>query len=74
MIRWFAALALVALLAGCRAPALLEAVEAQWSVIGPEYRAYVQADPDLDPQSKEIRIQSADILDMVIKKEKERWQ
>lgn len=40
----------------------VDAVDGAWSVIGPEYTAYVQADPALDADTKATRIRTAQLL------------
>jgi hypothetical protein len=47
------------------------AVDTSWSVIGPEYTAYVDADPRLDETSKAIRKRTAETLTRLIEKAKE---
>jgi hypothetical protein len=40
----------------------VDAVDGAWSVIGPEYTAYVQADPKLDDDTKTTRLRTAQLL------------
>lgn len=44
-----------------------EAVQDAWSVIGPEYQAYVEADPNLDELQKQIRLDTAKQLTLLLK-------
>jgi len=43
-----------------------EAVQEAWSVIGPEYQAYVEADPNLDELQKQIRLDTAKQLTLLL--------
>ena len=67
---WVAAgvLTLVLTLSSCVAPeaAVLPSVGAAWGVIGPEYRAYLEADPSLSPESKVTRKRTAELLSQAI--------
>ena len=38
----------------------VRAVDANWKVIGPDYRAYLEKDADLSAQSKAIRLRAVD--------------
>jgi len=56
------------LLAGCVCPekADMAALSATWQVVGPEYRAYVEADPQLDEGRKANRRDAVALLDRVV--------
>jgi hypothetical protein len=41
-------------------------VDAGWDVIGPEYTAYVEGDPKLDPDSKATRKRTAELMSLLI--------
>jgi len=57
------ALILLFALTGCSInQQFVEAVDASWTVIGPEYLEYVQEDEDLDDQTKANRRRTATIL------------
>jgi len=62
MRKWLAALVVAASLtaAGCSVNvAFVKAVEGYADAILPEYEAYVNADPRLDPDTRRIRLQTA---------------
>jgi len=60
------------LLGGCTVNrAFVNAVDASWSVIGPEYMAYIEADEDLDDLSKGIRVRTARLLTETIEEAKQ---
>lgn len=44
----------------------VSAVDGAWDVIGPEYTAYVAADPALDDDTKATRIRTAQLLTELI--------
>ena len=44
----------------------VKAVDDSWQVMGPEYAAYVQNDPNLDAGTKKIRANSAKSLSELI--------
>ena len=58
-------------LSGCINTVFVNAVDRHTSVILPEYRAYVQADPVLGETSKRIRLESADTLEALIREAKQ---
>jgi hypothetical protein len=45
-------------ISSCACPSFVKGVNAGLSQIGPEYKAYVQADPNLDEDSKKIRLRT----------------
>ncbi len=45
-------------------------VDAGWSVIGPEYTGYVQADPKLTPDDKTTRLRTAQLMTELIEEAK----
>jgi hypothetical protein len=47
---------------GCSNGPTIAGAKAGWAVIGPEYRAYIQADPALDADGKATKLRTADIL------------
>lgn len=48
---------------GCTLNAqFVDAVDETWAVVGPRYCAYVQADPQLDEESKTTRLRTAQLL------------
>jgi hypothetical protein len=47
---------------GCANAAFVAGVDSGVSVIGPEYRSYVTADPTLDAGTKAIRLSTLDAL------------
>lgn len=62
-------LASVALVVSCGCSVnehFVTAVDDAWQVLGPEYVEYVRTDPDLDADSKRIRIRTAKILSETI--------
>ena len=65
-LRYFAVL--VCLLAvGCGVNRVFtEAVSANWAAIGPEYVAYVEADPGLSPGERRSRLLTAELMDALI--------
>ena len=66
-----AACVIAAALSGCTVhKSFVVAVDASWSVIGPEYIEYVDADPALDARSREIRIRTATLLTETIEEAK----
>lgn len=66
---------LLVVLAGCKAtPAFVRGVDAQWAVIGPEYRAYVQTDSSLSNGDKATRLRTAETLDELIQAERARHE
>ena len=67
--------ALVLAAVSCRVtPAFLDGIEAGWEVIGPEYKAYLEADPTISDETKAIRLDTANGMDRLIAKEKARWK
>lgn len=60
------------LLVGCGTldQQFVKAVDDSWAVIGPEYQAYVQADPTLDAGTKKIRVNSAKTLSDLLQQAK----
>jgi hypothetical protein len=60
------------LCASCALPdrAFVEAVDKSWKAIGPRYKAYLEADTSLDPETRELRIETADGLTVSIDKAK----
>lgn len=51
------------LAAGCSLNSqFVSAVDGAWDAIGPEYTAYVQADPALDADTKTTRLRTAQLL------------
>ncbi len=68
----FALLAVLLLCSSCALNAqFVSAVDSAWSVIGPEYIEYVQADPNLRPDTKETRIRTATLLTETIAEAKQ---
>lgn len=60
---WILAAALLCAISGCSLNSqFVSAVDGAWSVIGPEYTAYVQADATLDDATKTTRIRTAQLL------------
>ena len=60
-------MAMVVMLGGCMpSRAFVTAVDGHLGVILPEYRAYVSGDESLEPDSKRIRLESADSLDALV--------
>lgn len=59
--------------AGCGSlnETFVHGVDASWSVIAPEYEAYVAADPALDAQTKALRTQTARGLTALIEEAKD---
>lgn len=50
----------------------LEGVSSAWEQVDPFYRAYIDADKSLDPESRSIRIATPNQIDSLIKKERAR--
>lgn len=59
-------LACVILLSGCINTLLVEAVRSHTNVILPEYKEYVSRDAFLDPETRAIRISSAEALEKLL--------
>jgi len=61
---FFLAFVVVLSVGGCCAPnkAFVDAVESSWKVMGPEYIQYIEADPNLAPETKVTRKRTADGL------------
>jgi hypothetical protein len=53
---------------GCCAPnkALVAGVDATWSVIHPEYEAYLVADATLDPEARGVKLKTAAALTRLV--------
>jgi hypothetical protein len=64
--------AVLVLVGGCALPdrAFVEAVDKSWQAIGPEYRAYIEADRDLDEATKAERLGTATGLSTLIERAK----
>ena len=60
------------LLTGCTLPdrAFVEAVDRSWVAIGPEYRAYLEADSTLDDATRAERLGTATGFSMLIERAK----
>ena len=59
--------AVLGMCAGCTAnKQFVDGVDGYTKVVLPEYKAYVQADPKLDADSKRIRVQTADKLQALV--------
>lgn len=66
-----AACLFAAAMSGCTVQkSFVTAVDASWSVIGPEYIGYVEADTALDARSRDIRIRTATLLTETIEEAK----
>lgn len=54
------------MLVGCVGPGAdqtaLKAAKDAWKVMGPEYRAYVEKDTFLVPDTKAVKLQTADLM------------
>lgn len=74
MKRAFWAAILLVGLAGCAGPdpAFVTAIDKAWSVIGPRYTAYVQADPALDAGQKATVLRTAELLTLTIEEAKKK--
>lgn len=72
MKRIFYLTVIAAILTGCRTPdkAFVEGVDATWSVIGPEYRAYLERDASLDAEARKIKLGTAAALTRLIEEAK----
>lgn len=59
-------------LSACRAPdaAFVRAVDTNWNLIGPEYRAYVEADTGISAETKVTRKRTAELLTSLIQQAK----
>jgi hypothetical protein len=59
---------LVVLLAGCSLnQEFLKTTDEMWSIVGPEYAAYVQADANLDDAQKRVRVRQVEIYTDTLK-------
>jgi hypothetical protein len=66
-----APLILVVCLTGCGLnQAFVQSVDETWQVIGPRYAAYTEADPDLDEDTKRIRLRSVETFGALIEEAK----
>lgn len=68
----FLPLLLVLALTGCTLPdrAFVEAVDKSWQAVGPEYRAYLEADGTLDDATRAQRLGTATGFSMLIERAK----
>lgn len=60
------------LVAGCSTldQEFVSAVDRTWETIGPEYRSYVAQDAALTPDTRALRLRTADTFDVLLKEAK----
>jgi len=64
---------IVAMTAGCNGTLneqFVRAVDSNWTLIGKEYRAYVDADESMSPSSKELRIKTIEEFTALVEEAK----
>jgi len=70
-------IAVAVLAAGCCGTIneqFVKAVDVNWGVVSPEYKAYLEADESLSPKSKELRLKTIEEFSELIKEAKKETQ